>query len=140
MQRLGELGAHHFINYQEDAEWGNTVREITGGLSVDNFNEVADGESLHQSFRALRVGGTISILGVLAGSVHELSLPRVVMRNARLEGITVGNREGLEAMVRAMASRHIKPVVDRVYPFEDVKAAIERLRSPDLLGKICISI
>ena len=140
LQRLGELGADHLINYRQDAEWGNTVREITGGLGVDNVIEVAGGDSMRQSFRALRVGGTISVIGVLAGAVHELSLPRVVMRNARLEGITVGNREGLEAMVRAMSSSQLKPVVDRVYPFEGIKAAIEHLGSPDLFGKVCISI
>ena len=140
LQRLGELGADHLINYRQDAEWGNTVREITGGLGVDNVIVVAGGESMRQSFRALRVGGTISVIGVLAGPVHELSLARVVMRNAHLEGITVGNREGLETMVRAIASSQFKPVIDRVYPFDEIKAAVERVSSPELFGKVCVTI
>ena len=104
LRRLGDLGADRLINYRQDVEWGNAVREITGGLGVDNVIEVAAGESMRQSLRVLRVSGAISEIGVLAGPTHELSLARVILRNVRLEGITVGKREGLETMVRAIAS------------------------------------
>jgi NADPH:quinone reductase-like Zn-dependent oxidoreductase len=62
------------------------------------------------------------------------------MKNVRLQGILVGSREGFEAMNRAVAMHRLRPVVDRVFPFEDVRQAFEFMASGSHFGKVCIEI
>ena len=80
------------------------------------------------------------MIGVLSGARHELVLPPIVMQNMRLQGITVGNRDGLEAMNRAMEVNQLRPVVDRTFAMEDYKEAWAYLRSGGHFGKIVIEI
>ena len=140
LRRLDELGADHLINYRSRPDWGDTVREMTGGRGVDNVVEVAGGDSMKQSLRAVRVGGTISVVGVLAGAVHDLVLPRIIVRHVHLAPITVGSREGLEAMILAVGESRLKPVVDRVFRLAEIRDAIAYLASPDRFGKVCLTI
>jgi NADPH:quinone reductase-like Zn-dependent oxidoreductase len=56
----------------------------------------------------------------------------------RLQGITVGNRDGFEAMARSMAQHRLAPVVDRVFPFAELRAAMDYLRSGAHLGKVVL--
>ena len=113
---------------------------MTGGRGVDNVVEVAGGDSMKQSLRAVRVGGTISVVGVLAGAVHDLVLPRIIVRHVHLAPITVGSREGLEAMILAVGESRLKPVVDRVFRLAEIRDAIAYLASPNRFGKVCLTI
>jgi NADPH:quinone reductase-like Zn-dependent oxidoreductase len=61
------------------------------------------------------------------------------MRNLRLQGVTVGSRDGFEAMCRAIAGHHMRPVVDRVFSFDDVPAAFAHLEAGRHFGKVCIA-
>jgi NADPH:quinone reductase-like Zn-dependent oxidoreductase len=56
----------------------------------------------------------------------------------RLQGILVGHREALEAFARAVAVSGLRPVVDRVFPLDETRAALEHLRSGGHFGKVCI--
>jgi NADPH:quinone reductase-like Zn-dependent oxidoreductase len=134
------LGADHLINYRTTPEWGKAARALTGGQGVDHVVEVGGAGTLNNSIRAVRVGGTLSMIGVLAGPAKELALPLVVMQYLRLQGVTVGSREGFEAMLRAMSQHKLKPVIDRVFPFEEAKSAFEHLRSGAHFGKVVISL
>lgn len=91
-----------------------------------------------QSLRAIRPGGAISMIGVLSGATMGVSLGLIVTRKVRLQGITVGHRDSFEAMTRATAQHHVKPVSDRVFAFEELKEAMEYLRQGKHFGKICI--
>jgi D-arabinose 1-dehydrogenase-like Zn-dependent alcohol dehydrogenase len=66
-------------------------------------------------------------------------LGAVITRQVRLQGVTVGHRDGFEAMLRAMARHEVRPVVDRVFPFDELKEAMAYLRSGAQFGKICIA-
>jgi NADPH:quinone reductase-like Zn-dependent oxidoreductase len=130
-------GADDGINYNSVPEWGKLARDRAGG-GVDHVVEVGGEQTLTQSLRALRVGGTISLIGVLSGAKPELKLGPVVTRQIRLQGITVGNRDGFEAMTRAIAQHRVHPVVDRVFPFEELRAALDYLASGVHFGKVCL--
>jgi NADPH:quinone reductase-like Zn-dependent oxidoreductase len=95
-------------------------------------------KTLPQSLRAIRPGGTISMIGVLSGINMGVSLGLIVTRKVRLQGITVGHRDSFEAMTRAMDQHQVKPVIDQVFPFEELKEAMEHLRQGIHFGKICI--
>jgi NADPH:quinone reductase-like Zn-dependent oxidoreductase len=131
-------GADDGINYNAVPEWGKLVRDRAGNGGVDHVVEVGGADTLTQSLRALRVGGTISLIGVLSGANPELKLGPVVTRQIRLQGITVGNRDGFEAMTRAIAQHRLNPVVGRVFAFEELPAALDYLASATHFGKVCI--
>jgi NADPH:quinone reductase-like Zn-dependent oxidoreductase len=138
LKKAAALGADEGINYKNAPEWGNAVKKLTAGKGVDHIIEVGGEKTLPQSLRVIRPGGTISMIGVLSGINMGVSLGLIVTRKVRLQGITVGHRDSFEAMTRAMSQHQIKPVIDRVFPFEELKEAMEYLRQGNHFGKICI--
>ena len=141
LQRVKELGADHTINYTDDPDWGRTALDISSGHGVDQVVELGGTRTLKQSLIAVRPGGTISMIGVLSGATFgDVLLPFIVSRNIRMQGITVGNRDDMQAMCRMMTLHTLRPVVDQVYEMADSRAAFERLQSGRHFGKVCITI
>ena len=140
LERLRALGASDVVNYREVAEWGRWARALTGGRGVDHVVEVGGAGTLAQSVRAVRVGGTISLIGVLGGAKPDFNLAHIVMQNIRLQGVTVGSRDQLEHMATAIAAHKLRPVIDRVFPLAEIRAAIEHLGAGRHIGKVCIAI
>jgi len=140
LARLAELGASERINYRETAEWGRQVVERTDGVGADLVVEVGGAQSLAQSLRAVRVGGTIALIGVLSGRRAELNLGPVVTRQVRMLGVTVGNRDRLAEMMAAMTTKQIRPVIDRLFPLNEIREALLYLKAGKHFGKVCIEI
>lgn len=138
LARARELGADAGINYRATPEWGKAARAIAGGDGVDHVLELGGRDTISQSLRAVRMGGTISLVGVLSGGTMDVKLGPIVTRYVRLQGITVGNRDSFEAMARAVAQHGIRPVVDRVFPFEALREALDYLASGAHFGKVCL--
>lgn len=137
LARARELGADEGLNYRSVPQWGKAVRDRFG--QVDHVVEVGGEQTLVQSLHAVRAGGTLSLIGVLSGGALDAKLGPIVTRQIRLQGVTVGNRDGFEAMCRAIAHHRLKPVVDQVHPFESLREALARLASGAHFGKICLS-
>ncbi len=93
LSKVRLMGADEVFNYRSIPEWGKRVREIAGGDGVDHIIEVGDQGTLPQSLRAIRTGGTISLIGMLAGGKMDIPLGPVVTRHVRMQGIIVGSRE-----------------------------------------------
>lgn len=140
LDRARNLGADETINYRKTPDWDRTVKDLTDGEGCDHVIELGGAETLERSIRAVRIGGQISLIGVLSGAAAKTTLPLVVMRNIRLQGVTVGSRDGFEAMSRAMANREIRPVLDRVYGFGQVREAFLRLKGGRHFGKVGIRL
>jgi NADPH:quinone reductase-like Zn-dependent oxidoreductase len=136
--RAKALGADAAINYRSMPEWAKATREITGGRGYDHIVELGGEQTLPQSLRCIRPGGTLSMIGVLSGGTAPLPLGLVVTRQVRLQGITVGHRDGFEAMLRAFEQHRVKPVIDRTFAFEELKEAMAFLKSGAHFGKVCI--
>jgi D-arabinose 1-dehydrogenase-like Zn-dependent alcohol dehydrogenase len=88
----------------------------------------------------VRVGGTISLIGVLAGAKPDFNLGLVVTQNIRLQGVTVGSRAEFEAMLETIVAHELRPVIDRVFLLSELRAAIEYLATGRHFGKICIAL
>ncbi len=138
LARVKQLGADAGLNYVTTPEWSKATREITGGRGFDHIVELGGEKTLPQSLRAIRPGGTISMIGVLSGSALAAPLGHVVTRQVRLQGITVGSRDGFEAMMRAVEQHRVQPVVDQVFAFEQLKEAMAQLKRGAHFGKICV--
>jgi NADPH:quinone reductase-like Zn-dependent oxidoreductase len=140
LARVRKMGADETINYREVPDWGARARELTGGEGVDHVVEVGGAGTLQQSLQAMRFGGTISLIGNLAGTKAELLLTHVFMQKIRLQGILVGDRESFEAMNRAISLHRLRPVIDRAFPLEASRAALEHMAAGEHFGKIVIRI
>src|SRR4029077_16044962 len=127
LERVRAMGAEQTTNYSEIPGWGKRAKELTEGEGVDHVVEVGGAGTLQQSLQATRFGGTIRLIGNLAGTKTELLLTHVFMQKIRLQGILVGDRESFEAMNRAITLHRLRPVVDRVFPLEDSRAAFAHL-------------
>lgn len=143
-QRLRQLGADEVLNYRDTPEWGRPVKALatawTGRDGVDHVVELGGGDTLAQSLRAVRAGGTVSLIGVLGGHRVDLPLGLVVTRAVRLQGVTVGGRDDFMAMCSAMAATRMRPVVDSVWPFEQLHEAMAHLKSGAHFGKVCLRV
>jgi len=137
--RATALGADAAINYRSTPDWAKATREITGGRGFDHIVELGGEKTLPQSLMCIRPGGTLSMIGVLSGGTLSAQLGRIVTRQVRLQGISVGHRDSFEAMLRAVAQHELKPVVDRVFEFEALKEAMTYLKSGAHFGKICVA-
>lgn len=138
LSRVRELGADETINYRQTPEWDRTVKDLTGGEGCDHVIELGGADTLERSIRAARIGGRISLIGVLSGAAAKMTLPLVVMRSLALQGVTVGSRDGFEAMGRAIQAHGTRPVVDKVYCFDEAPDAFARVKSGRHFGKVCI--
>lgn len=137
LARARALGADHLINYRSEPEWHERARAITGRRGVDHVVEIGGAATLERSLAAIGPNGTISLIGVLGGNTPQLPLGRVVTRNVRLQGVTVGSRATFEAMVRAMEIAGTRPVLDeRRFAFEEVGQALAALPEGRHFGKV----
>jgi NADPH:quinone reductase-like Zn-dependent oxidoreductase len=134
------LGASHAINYKTTPDWEKSAMEFTGGRGVDHVVEVGGQGTLTRSFGALKIGGRISMIGNLSGAATELNPGLIMGRRANIQGISVGSTQMFEALNRAIAANKIKPVIDKVFGFDEVKAAYNHMAAGAHFGKIVIRV
>lgn len=139
LARARALGASDGINYKTSPDWEEKVRTLTGH-GVDHIVEVGGAGTLGKSLRAIRTGGHISLIGVLAGAGSQVNPMPILMRHVRVQGIFVGSREMFEAMNRAITLHQMRPVVDRVFPFAETRQALQHMESGAHFGKVCLKI
>lgn len=139
LERVKGLGASDGINYKTTPEWGAEARKVAGGAGVDHVVEVGGAGTLGQTLKAVKVGGHVALIGVLSGG-GEVDPRPILMKNVRVQGIYVGSRAMFEAMNRAFALHGIRPVVDRVFPFDRARDAYAHLESGEHFGKVVIAV
>ncbi len=140
LKRATTLGAAHAINYKTAPDWEKATVAFTGGRGVDHVVEVGGAGTLARSFGAIRIGGKISMIGGLSGAATELNPGLILGRRANVQGISVGSTEMFEAMNAAIAANKIKPVIDRVFGFDEVQSAYKHMASGAHFGKIVIRV
>ncbi|MBI4862962.1 MAG: NAD(P)-dependent alcohol dehydrogenase [Candidatus Riflebacteria bacterium] len=140
LRRVRELGASDGINYQETPKWDEAVRQLTEGRGVDHIVEVGGAGTLERSFKAVRRGGRVSLIGVLAGNAAGVNPTPVLMKGITLQGIFVGSRQMFSEMNRAVAQSGLVPVVDRVFPLEEARQAFAHMESGAHFGKIVLRL
>ena len=140
LDRVTRLGASEAINYRRTPDWDREVTRITGGRGVDCVIEVGGGGTFARSIQAIGRGGKICLIGFLAGRDGDTSPYGLMYKGGSLHGIYVGDRPMFEEMNRAVSVNRIRPVVDRIFPFEDVVAAFQYQASGACVGKVVITV
>jgi NADPH:quinone reductase-like Zn-dependent oxidoreductase len=138
-ERLRKMGAEAVIDYKATPDWDKETARLTGGRGADIVVEVGGPGTLPRSFMAARIGGTISVIGLLTGVGAGVDPLPILRRNLKVQGLYVGSTQMFEAMNRAIEANGLKPVIDRIFPFAQAKEAYQHLKSQAHFGKIVIS-
>jgi NADPH:quinone reductase-like Zn-dependent oxidoreductase len=140
LARARSLGAAETINYRTHPDWEKEVHRVTNG-GVDHVLEVGGPGTLGKSIASVRPGGHVALIGVLTGfGAPDAPLFPLVAKNARMNGIYVGSREAFEQFIRFLEQTKVKPVIDKVFPFDQAREAYHYMMSGAHFGKVVISI
>ena len=140
LERLKSLGADELINYKEVPAWGLKTLELTGGVGVDSVVEIGGAGTLDQSMMATRVGGHVALIGVLAGRAGPVQTALLMVKNLRVQGLTVGSRAQQLAMIAGIEASGIKPVISDHFPLENLADAFRHQAANKHFGKIVVDI
>ncbi|KAK7045453.1 hypothetical protein VNI00_007706 [Paramarasmius palmivorus] len=141
-----KYGAKHTINYKKTPDWEKEVMNITGGVGVDHVVEVGGPGTFPKSLEATRFGGWVHVIGVLDlqndASATSSVVFSAILKGLYIRGIQVGSIALFNQMNRLLVSRPeaTRPLVDKVFSFEDSIKAFEHLESQAHVGKVVIKV
>ena len=140
LARGRELGATDLINYKSKPAWDDAAHTLTAKRGVDHVVEVGGAGTLPQSLKAVTPGGHVYVIGVLTGKGPTIDPTPILAKSIAVQGIYVGSRGMFERMLTAITTNNIKPVIDRVFPLADYRAAFDHMQSGSHFGKIVLSL
>jgi NADPH:quinone reductase-like Zn-dependent oxidoreductase len=140
LARAKALGADETINYKTTPEWDKEVLRLTAGRGVDMVLEVGGGETFTRSMNSVRASGQMAVIGVLSGVAGTIPVGLIGIQTLSVRGIFVGSVAMFEDMNRSITANQLRPVIDRVFPFEQSVDALRYLQSAQHFGKIVISL
>jgi len=140
LEQAKKLGADGTINYKTTPDWDQEVLALTGGRGVDHVVEVGGAGTLSRSLASVGFRGKISLIGVLSGRDGDTNPHALMLKNASMTGIFVGSKAMFEQMNAAIAVNRMKPVVDRVFAFEDAADAFAYQLGGNHFGKVVINV
>jgi NADPH:quinone reductase-like Zn-dependent oxidoreductase len=145
LKRATELGAKNTINYRSKPDWDHAVLDATSSRGADIIIEVGGATTLRKSFECVRFGGLIACIGYLSGKQDEAGDRTntnllCLKRNVTLKGIVNGPRDELETMLKFYEQKQIRPVVDRLFKFEEADQALQYLFSGGHFGKVVVKV
>jgi len=134
------LGATHVINYRNTPEWQDEVMALTGGEGVDLVVEVGGEGTLRRSVNSTAMGGLTVLIGGVSGFGGDFDPLAVILGARRMAGIFVGSRGMFERMNRFLETTGIRPVIDKVFPFDEAQSAYTYMSEGKHFGKVVIEI
>lgn len=140
LERARALGLDEGLNYRTTPEWSKWVLDRTNGLGGDLVVEVGGAGTLNQSLKATRMGGVVAQIGVLSQTDQSVQIVSILYRQLQVKGIYVGSRAHFEEMNRAIEATGFRPVVDKIFTFDQAHEAWKALESGSHFGKIVIEV
>ncbi|MET0334160.1 MAG: NAD(P)-dependent alcohol dehydrogenase [Rhizobacter sp.] len=140
--RLHSLGADVVIDRSRQPHWGDAVREATGGAGADLVVEGFGADTIEESMRAVALHGQVMVLITRSATRPDLVLPsrHYAASMATIRRVFVGHRESFEAMNRSIALMGYRPVVEKVFGFDEAPAAYRHFLAGDTFGKVVITM
>jgi len=139
LAQAAKLGLDAGLNYRKDPDWERWAFEETGGEGVDMVVEVGGAGTLGRSLKAIRTGGTIAQIGVLAGVAESILIPSILHKVANIRGIYVGSRQNFVEMNRAVSLAQLRPVVEE-FSWSRVREVLHRMEDARHFGKLVVSV
>jgi len=139
MEKARQLGADVVLNYREEPRWSKTLYKMTGRRGVDVVVDNVGQATLTQSIRAVARGGRIVVVGNTSGPQTEIDIRFIFGKQISIIGSTMGSHQDFRDVMAMVWAGKLKPVVDRVMPLSDGKAAFEILERGEQFGKIVLT-
>lgn len=139
LAKARKLGASATVDYRAHPDVAEQVLEWSDGDGVDHVIETVGGDNLNHSLSAVKIGGTISFIGLIAGTAARINTYEFVTKNVTLHGIETGSRDMFDEMTRFIDQHDIKPVIDSTFPRSEIANALQRLKRGGHFGKIVLT-
>ncbi|MER9403295.1 NAD(P)-dependent alcohol dehydrogenase [Mesorhizobium caraganae] len=139
LERARQLGAWQVINYRTQPAWDKAARDLTEGIGVNHVLEMVGGDNARRSLHALAADGRLSIIGILGDTELSFSILPFMRNRITVQGLSVGHRRAFERMNQAIEALALKPVIDKVFGFDEVPQALKHLEKGPF-GKIVITM
>ncbi len=139
LDRAYSLGLSAGLNYRDNPDWDRWALDQTGGQGVDLVVEVGGPGTLERSLRAIGFGGVVVQIGALTGSSGPVSIPLILHKWARIQGIYVGSRSHFEQMNEAITQSQLRPVLETL-PWSKVREAFTRMEQGAHFGKLVVTV
>ncbi|PNU06884.1 hypothetical protein A8V01_00165 [Novosphingobium guangzhouense] len=139
IEAVKAMGAHSGVNYANTPDWADTVRGITGGAGVNHVVELGGSGTLGKSVASLGLDGHLALIGALDGFGGDIPAMPMIFAALRVSAIMVGSRADQEALIAFMEDKALRPVIDRVFPFEQAEDAYARTAS-GAFGKVIVTL
>ena len=140
LEHAKSLGLDAGLNYRTTPDWEKWALEETGGEGVDLIVEVGGSGTLPRAIKAVRPEGVVAQIGVLTGAAEAVDVRPILARQIRIHGVYVGSKVDFVAMNNAISQAKLKPVIDRIFPFQDAPEAFRHMESAAHFGKIVITV
>lgn len=137
IEKAKALGAIQGFNYT-DPQWTQQALKEAGGFDI--VIDSAGGPQFSQLFDLMMPGGRIAIFGRTAGNIPDVPTRLLYWKQISIHGTTMGTRDEFLSMLDLLESRNLKPVIDQIYPLEQIDQAFQRMKSANQFGKIVLNI
>lgn len=134
-----ELGADYGIDHYKQ-KISEEVRKITNKEGVDVVVEHVGAATWDESVKSLKSGGRLVTCGATSGPNVGIDLRHLFARQLSLLGSYMGTMGELHAVLRQVFAGRLRPVVDRVFPLSEIRAAHEYMEKSLMFGKVVLSI
>jgi NADPH:quinone reductase-like Zn-dependent oxidoreductase len=134
-----QLGADFTLNHRTQ-KVSQEVRALTNKRGVDVVVENVGAATWDESLRSLRRGGRLVTCGATSGPQVGLDIRRLFWHHWSILGSTMGNAAEYAEIVRRLGKGELRPIVDRVYPMDQIRDAYERLAKGEQLGKVVVEV
>ncbi len=140
LARAVELGAVGTVNYRTNPDWHLEVLRLTDEAGVQHVLEIGGEETRLKALQTLGNGGHMALIGGLTGFGGSIPVGGLFDRDASATGYHVGSRADFERMNRFISGHDIRPIVDRVFEFEEADEAFDFFENGDYMGKVVIRV
>ena len=138
LQKAKQMGAAHLINYRTSPDVAQNALDYTHGAGVDIVFDSVGAATWSINEKVLRRGGTVVLCGVTSGPKTTVSLQRIYWNQLNVLGSTMGSHEDFRAMLAAVNTNHITPVIDSAFPLNHAPAAYQKMQTAQQFGKIIL--
>ena len=133
------MGAAEVIDASVNPVWGEVVLRLTDGRGADHILDVIGGDAVPRSIEAAAWRGHIAVIGIMDRPATTISIPNVMVKNLRLQGVSHGSRADMEESLAFAEIHRIPPIIDARYTFDALPDALDHLdRGP--FGKVVVEI
>ncbi len=140
-KKAEELGADYVINYKENRDFGKTIySEITKKKGVDVVLDSVGRDTFQNSLRLLRPGGCLVSPGATTGAISEIDIRQIFWKQLKVVGSTMSNQREFREVMTLIFQKKLKPIIDKVFPLNEVREAEKYLREGNQFGKVLLKI